>query len=144
MTIQVKVLKPTAYFPLAGKVYEVEPSPRVRVLLHKGYIAKVDGPQFRDYDPVLKDEPEVEVPILADDHETVEKDEAVVESPEAWVEIPAVEETKLDRVDDRAGWLVPEDDDDYVAFGVTNTEETAEVTSIPVDLAAVEDDEAPA
>lgn len=42
--IQIKAVKPTKFYPVVGKVYDVEPSPRVRVLMHKGYIVKVERP----------------------------------------------------------------------------------------------------
>ena len=81
MAFQIRVIKPTAAFPIAGKAYTVEPSPRVRVLLRQRYIEKIENtPALQPYDPVIPDEPEVEVPILADDHQI--EDEDVVEEDE--------------------------------------------------------------
>jgi len=81
MAFQIRVIKPTAAFPIAGKAYTVEPSPRVRVLLRQRYIEKIENtPALQPYDPVIPDEPEVEVPVLADDHQI--EDEDVVEEDE--------------------------------------------------------------
>lgn len=42
--MKIKVLKATTYWPVVGAVHDVEASPRVRVLMHKGYIVKVEAP----------------------------------------------------------------------------------------------------
>lgn len=40
--IQIRVVKESTFFPVVGEVHDVQPSPRVRVLMHKGYIVKVE------------------------------------------------------------------------------------------------------
>jgi hypothetical protein len=108
MAIQIRALRPTAAFPLAGKVYTVEPSPRVRILLHKNYIERID-PALREQDPVIPDDPDVEVPVLADDN-GVEDDEVATPSP--WAEVPAeVVETVVTDTPATDDWTTVEDDE---------------------------------
>jgi len=109
MAFQIRVIKPTAAFPIAGKAYTVEPSPRVRVLLRQRYIEKIENtPALQPYDPVIPDEPEVEVPVLADDHQI--EDEDVVEEVEEVEEVEDADDA--DDEDEDEGDEEEEDDED--------------------------------
>ena len=66
MSIQVRVTKASSIYPQVGRVLMVESTPRVRVLIAKGYLTRTTTPVFN---PVILDEPDIEVPVLVDDHQ---------------------------------------------------------------------------
>lgn len=92
--MKIKVVKESKFFPVVGKVHDVEPSPGVRVLIHKGYIVKVE--------PTI---PYAPIPEETEVTDTTEQAQAAAEDDE-------VEDDAPGEPDDPGDEDAPDEDDD--------------------------------